>query len=219
MAVWFAAAAGAAPICVNDMAGHQYYCYDTFGPSSGNFVQDVPLPQFDPALGTLTKVEHYVSGQLSADFTITNREPDLQTYNLTAQSTARLYDSPSLGTLLVTVVPLYTGSVDVASGATVLLTRAAQLDAYGVSYTAPLDAARQAVYVGTGTVPFTVRVTTMSGVLGSGDYDYTVRVNTDGLAKVIYSYDAVPEPAALFLAGGGLLLLGAVSRRARRVRA
>jgi hypothetical protein len=213
----FAAAASAAPVCVHDVTAQTYACSITFEGIRGNFT-DPPLaaglPQFNPTLGYLESVSHHLSARVLGDFYIDNSEPQEGTFDLIATSDVSLYLN---SLLLVQTIPLYEGRVTVPGNTAASFIGSAESHAYGVSYGIPLSPEVQAAYIGAGLVPFIISGTSTTLVMGSGDFGMIKRGYTDVTATVIYRY-GVPEPAGMFLAGTGLVLLGFRLRRRPAVR-
>lgn len=175
----------------------------------------VKLPQFDPALGTLTGVKLYLDANAFAGSIAWDNESSTATrvtLGIGAEVTAIAPDA-----LTIVVVPLQRGQANVDAD-----NEADNGDADFIGTDALLvtgnsgsesDSATPVVftpYIGTGT--FSVAISSVvetytSTTGGTGEYEHTAG-QYDGLVSVTYTYDAVPEPTTMgLLACGGLAIL------------
>lgn len=204
--------ASATPVCTGGGSG--YVCYsDVFGPTTGNFSQGIDLPQFNAALGTLTRVEVWLDGQVYGWAQIDNWNeappPD------GTVSYLNLFANTSLtgaGFSSIVIEPVFqTGEFLIAAGGTVQksgtsapLTNAAILTTE--------DA--MAPYIGSGTIPFTISVTARNEFSADQDINLTRnRTTTSGNATVFYYYYTVPEPTTVILIGSSLMGLALIGRK------
>lgn len=193
---------------------------DTFGPANVPFSETAvaSLLEFDPSIGTLTKVTFELFANTSSGTIAWDNEALIAsdvTLGIGAEVTAK-----ALTALTAVAVPLQTGtsSVDADNdGAADFIgtdsfsvTGGTGSDTDSVSTTVP---AELALYIGTGSFDVLMSSGTETFLSTTGGYGPIDPVTgiTDGTVKVTYTY--IPEPATMsLLALGGLALL----RRKRR---
>jgi hypothetical protein len=186
------------------------------------FGSDLYLPQFNPALGTLTGITMDVGGDLDATWSITNDNHSGTAYLLMYQD---LTISEGANTLLFAsehTEGVYKASLDdsdpIFNGECVTLAiTAGPSTATADLWEEPVGGTDQTIsdftdYVGTGTVtlPVTSNLSEEASIPG-GNYSENPAPLTDAYATVTYTY--VPEPASFSLLGLGIL--GLLSRRRR----
>ena len=195
---------------------------DTYGPTGIPFAAAplATLSQFDPALGTLTKVTLTLDASTSAGTIAWDNEagiPSDVTLGIGAEVTA-----VGLAGITAIAVPLQTGSTTVDAdndGAADFV----GTDAFSVVGGSGLDSdfdsltAGLAPYIGLGTFDVDVSSvveTFVSTTGGFGPIDPVPGV-TEGTVTVTYEFNAIPEPTtALLLAFG----LGGLAVRSRHTR-
>lgn len=179
----------------------------------------VSLPQFDPALGTLTGVELYLEAEAFSGTIIWDNESDTITHVSLGIGATVTADAPE--SLTIIVVPLQEGEADVpidnepndgdadfAGTDTLIVTGNTGSDSDSAS------PSTLGAYIGTETFDVTISSvleTTTSTSGGDGECQTTAG-QYDGKVTVEYTY--VPEPATLSLIGAGLGAL--LLRRKRR---
>lgn len=147
------------------------------------------IPQFDPALGTLTNVVISTLASSTSTLRIENRD-SAPAPTATASSEVKVLTivsgyptTTSTTNSHVALLPSFDGVVDFsgASGFTVVATSSAS---YSVSVP-------EASFIGTGTVPLSVAANAKGRVSGVGDYAFTVK--TSATATVVVTYGFIPK--------------------------
>ncbi|MBX7166644.1 MAG: PEP-CTERM sorting domain-containing protein [Pirellulales bacterium] len=198
---------------------------NTYGPSSvGGPTLNVPLPKFDPALGTLTKVTLTLDANTNAGSMDFDNEAAGSTSVTLKVGASVVATGP--GTLAVTAVPLQSnagvvsgdtdGAPDFVGTDAISVTGGSGFDSDSDMSTAPAVLALFiASFLGetfnTSVDPDIATSLSTSGGFGPIN---PVPGLTDGLLTVTYEYNAVPEPSTIVLAGMGIL--GLIVARIRR---
>jgi len=185
-----------------------------------NWSDTMMLPLFDPSLGTLTSVKLTLDGSVSgtAKYESLDASPALIDLNLQATITLQ---KPDLSNL-VQIIPLanvsenasaFDGTVDFdgASGTTFAGLNGSASDM--TTLTLPADLA---LFTGVGNINLPVSGTGSSNGSGAGNLITQFATSAGATAKVVYTFEPVPEPTSFALAGlgmAGLLLAGWRKRR------
>ena len=189
---------------------------DTIPLSTTNWADSVSVPQFNPALGTLTSIDFYLEGavQGSAKFESLDAAPATVTMNLQAQVTLQ---RPDLSNLVVALpvaatldnVTAFDGTIDFGgtSGKTYPLLSSTNNN----SFTSLLPA-DFLLFTGVGNMVLPVNAVGQSNGSGAGNLILQFMTNASAYVEVTYKYD-VPEPAT-----ASLLALGALALIRRRSR-
>jgi hypothetical protein len=203
---------------------------DTFGPSAvASPTIVVPLPKFDPALGTLTKVTLTLDAETSAGSISWDNEAGIPSdidLGIGAEVTAAVPGSPSVLTAVAVPLQVGSGSVDADNdGAADFLGTDAFAVVGGSGNDSDMDMTTaapdllffSAAFFGEtfSTEIDSVVETFLSTTGGFGPIDPIPGI-TEGLVTVTYEYTAVPEPGTLALTVLGAIGLAFAVRRRRK---
>ena len=192
------------------------------GPDTVPWSENVQLPQYDPAFGTLQSVQIRYTGTLSGDVGVENLEDKFNTIFGTMDGTFGIYND--LNELLLSLHLVQTGSqvadpfdfnLDYggASGYTFGLSATG---GNSVTYTSNLEP-----FIGLGTLQYSVASSDNSfGTAGAGLPAFFSLLSGSGTLEIVYSTGSVPEPSTLLTFGmalaGCLLFRRRSTRFARR---
>ena len=183
--------------------------------------QNLVFAKFDPALGTLTRVDFSLEGHVvgSAKFENTGASASTVTMQLKADITLTRPDS----SLLVTTIPIANTSDNVSAfdgtndfGGTSGRTYnnlAATLT--NVSFT--MSGADLALFTGPGSVTLPISAKGTSNATGSGSIITQFSTQAGATATIFYTFTVVPEPASIALTAiGGIGFLALFRKRITR---
>jgi hypothetical protein len=163
-----------------------------FGDSKTNFVRQLTLPQFNPALGKLVGVDFHVDGHITSTIRV-EHEDDEDGARLTAVVSGSIQvtgpqatvNAQIVGTPMVFDAAPYDGNTDFAgpSGKT-FGTKTAN---GGTTFTLTNPNDLQA-YVGTGSLTLSAKAVDTSSVTGNGNLTANIVTTAGGLVTVTYRY-------------------------------
>ncbi|MDX1962667.1 MAG: PEP-CTERM sorting domain-containing protein [Pirellulales bacterium] len=207
------------------MAGQASAASVTYGPqpigpnnagSAGSFF----LPQFDPSLGTLTKVILMVNGFSDGGQNILDSESDFSGNASVSIGTNITVTGPA--TLTVLTTPVDTNSGPIGPDDEMVFPDFAGPDSIGVFGNLSTDSDMSMItsgmgpYIGLGNVTFNYSsvVNNSSSSTVSPSFTFNTPTIYSFDAKVTYEYDVIPEPSTFILAGlGAVGLVGYGLRR------
>jgi hypothetical protein len=175
----------------------------------------ISLPQFNPALGTLTAVEVTFESAVVGEVGVENLADVTSDVDLSLSAVTEFRRG---ATLVLTLnpshaetksLPAHDGNLDWGgtSGAIYAGFTGTDSDTYVPAVLAD--------WIGVSTVDFTVSATATSQTNGTGNIASYYKTNADAKAAVKYTY--IPEPASLLAFSAGLIgTFGAAARRRRQ---
>ncbi len=234
--LFFAGSVLAAPLCT-DLSPTLLECsinYSIDFEYFTSFNTVVNLPQFNPAKGTLTRIDYLIEiTDMDASVYIKNTDVFDSTYNVSIGRTVTISDVAQGNLLLAQTIPLITDTKFIPSGETTLFSGSNATSNSNqpcppgfvcppnlpISYVSPFAANIAAIYIGSGDVSFRLRGILAQSVSGGEFAANDVTTHTAGTASILYTYvSEVPEPATMLLIGSSLLLVG-FSRKAKALSA
>lgn len=193
---------------------------DTIAEQDTDWAQNLVVPQFNPALGTLTAISYQLTGGVSGEAAAENKSASSATLTLKLQATITV-NKPG-GGQLAEVIPLVDNSFNATAYDHVLDFGGTSGVTYsGLTASDNTSGSVQAVdwsaWEGSGNVSLAAEGVGSSTATGSGNVVSSFTSQAGATLDVWYTYTPVPEPATLaFVAGLGLLGFGAY-RRCRKV--
>ena len=165
-----------------------------FADRSTTWTDSADLPQFDPALGTLTSVEVTSAVVFTTEFSVESQDRRPSTIETTVAGEVTL-TGPGVGTALDVALSEEGATFDAAASDDVLDfdgPSGKTFDPQTASDTSSIlltSSADLALYNGTGTVSFTERAEALSAVSGSGNLVTLILTTAEGLITVEYAFD------------------------------
>lgn len=167
--------------------------------------ESVTIPQFDPALGTLTSIEYGINGYIEGS--VSYESLDSQPSTLTLDFSARLELGLPNTSKLILAAPLVTNIVSVGAFDGVIDfggTSGGIIDDISVTdrvtfMSTPPSTDELNFFVGTGTVDMSLDAIGTSSGAGSGNLVLQFLQSASASVDVTYTYTAIPEPATLSL--------------------
>jgi hypothetical protein len=189
---------------------------DTIPSATTSWTDSVTVSMFDPALGILTGVEFWMTGNIegSAAYESLDAGPATITTTFAADMTLDLPGaSPDLevmpATATMTSATAFDGIEDFGgtSGMTFDM-----LMASGTEHTV-VDPGDFALYIGLGDLTLPVETLGSSSATGAGNLIFTAMQTADAEVTVRYTYAVIPAPGAALLGVLGFGAVGWVKRR------
>ena len=180
---------------------------DSLGDTTTEWTHNFSLPEFNPALGTLTSVVISASQDVAVSGTVTNTAITTQSFTFRAGSQLTLNLPGSLGTL--EPLPLgSTSSYTLSAGDSASYGPFTHTASDSQTFTAALD---MALFEGTGNLTLpgtTASQEVISG--GGGNISAALTTLSGAVVSVTYNYTAIPEPSSMgslaCLVGTGMFL-------------
>ncbi len=206
-----AAVANALTIGGDGVAGY----YDDYGPEATAWNTALSLNQFDSSLGTLTKIELFLSGSETSAATVTASSTQNASWlSVSVQTYIRLFDPSNIATTLMLVTPAVSDSGgSLAAGGTYNLVGSGT-DSDNTALTS--SSAAFNLFIGSSTISLSTSAMSFGSTTALSNGTFTPAGTASEHLYVVYTYDAsspVPEPATMLLFGTGLAGIAAISRR------
>jgi hypothetical protein len=191
-------------------------CYDgSFALARTNWSDNLVIPKFDPALGTLISVSWSVSGNIEGSAAFESLDASATTIQTALSATIRLQRPDA--TDLQVIIPVamnsdsasaFDGGIDFGGTSGKTYAGLTASDSGSSSSMSPADLALfTAGFLGE-TISLPVSATGSSTGSGAGNLLLLFNTFAGASAEVCYTYEPIPAPSALALLGLGGLVAG-----------
>lgn len=180
--------------------------------STTDWTKSLDFPKFNPALGTLSKVELSITGEIKTTVTVTNNASSASDGNAKTHVTVTVQDPL---TLLSVMPDIYSPPFDytLAAGASTTSGLLTKSETKSDNWT---SAAILTEFTGAGNITLSAVTFTETVLANNGGNTYASQVTDANATGLVTYYYAVPEPSgimALLTGLGGLLGVGLKRRR------
>jgi hypothetical protein len=186
--------------------------------STTNWTRSLQLPQFDPALGTLSQVKLLLDGEVWQSLFGENMSAGSSSYDFTTTATFKL--DRSGGPTLLTTVPLvfnragpiggFDGGLDFGG------TSGVTFDQHALAQSGTYIDLNHLDYIGLGNCDFIASASGVSSLISGGNFAKSATTSAAASIGVEYTYAPIPEPST-YAALLGAVALTFVTIRKRRV--
>jgi hypothetical protein len=180
------------------------------GPLTTNWIKNLTVNQFDANLGTLTKVELFVSGHIDSQYQIESFQSSATShyFRLNGDLTVRRPDNTVFAQATVLNertddLAAFDGLLD-AGGTSGLTGNIAKDMVPGAAEIS--DGPGVLPFIGNGTLDFPVSATMSSFFQGSSNVFRAVFTTASAEIKVVYTYNPIPTPGSVALVGAAGIL-------------
>ncbi len=188
---------------------------------STDWDRNLMFNQFDPMLGTLNSISFSLTGTLSGDVQVENRNATPATVSTTLQATLTLR-RPDMSVLVVSIPSVvrqfnataYDGNLDY--GGTSGMTYPTTTTSHTETVSGLSSAADKALFQGTGVISLPCSAVGFAGGSGAANLALLFSADAGASATITYDYTPVPEPSSLLALITGLGGLAGVVRFRKR---